>query len=140
MEKIEKLKTEISNIYGERLSFDHWEELEYSVIDEIGLKVNEIIDRLNEQPEEECEHEIPTCLGIAIGDIGLSLYGEPPEKGYRCAKCGEYISERDKDATIEYLYKVIKEKEQELDKAREEGYKEGFDDGLQDVKKIEREK
>jgi flagellar biosynthesis/type III secretory pathway protein FliH len=56
---------------------------------------------------------------------GLSLYGEPPEKGYRCAKCGEYISERDKDATIEYLYKVIKEKEQELDKAREEGFNEG---------------
>jgi hypothetical protein len=64
MEKIEKLKTEISNIYGERLSFDHWEELEYSVIDEIGLKVNEIIDRLNEQPEEQvcmkCKKVIPT--------------------------------------------------------------------------------
>ena len=50
--KIERLKTQMSKIYGERLDFDHWEELEYSVIDEIGLKLNEVIDRLNEQPEE----------------------------------------------------------------------------------------
>ena len=50
--KIEKLKTEMSEIYGERLAFDHWEELEYSVIDEIGLKLNEIIDYLNSQEQE----------------------------------------------------------------------------------------
>ena len=50
--KIEKLKTEMSETYGERLAFDHWEELEYSVIDEIGLKLNEIIDYLNSQEQE----------------------------------------------------------------------------------------
>ena len=51
--KIERLKTQMSKIYGERLDFDHWEELEYSVIDEIGLKLNEIIDYLNSQAQAE---------------------------------------------------------------------------------------
>ena len=43
----------MSETYGERLAFDHWEELEYSVIDEIGLKLNEIIDYLNSQAQAE---------------------------------------------------------------------------------------
>jgi hypothetical protein len=50
---------------------------------------------------------------------------------YICEKCNKPCDSEGLNTDILF---------RELDKAREEEYEEGFEDGLQDVKKIEREK
>jgi hypothetical protein len=138
MENIKKLgytKEEYGDNYRSR-------EVDTEIEDVID-KVNEIIDRLNGQPEEKALHLPMTSKDLK--EARKELQEDTPEEWekkdwkYRFRKLF-YNSGYDYDIPLieqEVLKDFISK---ELDKAREEEYEEGFEDGLQDVKKIEREK
>ena len=95
--KIERLKTDISNIYGEQYGIDHYVELSPSDLDPIALKINEIIDYLNSQSqpeEEELHHHFDDDFNCVRCGTRIGEYWKPCEEKVKdtpeewvCPKC-----------------------------------------------------
>lgn len=122
---------------------------------QIIRKINEIIDRLNEQSEETLVERVERKYNVNLGvDKDTKLEELLKQKGLpsmsetledTMEEWEEWLDKLYLGMIDERLYSQLKEDieillEEKEREAREEGYEEGFEDGLQDIKKIEREK